>query len=75
MNANYVHLFPQSCLLHIKINIRHWATEEMTFTSSEILTKVYDIANFMMTLPGEYKWEAYAERCMIISMLRDQSHA
>jgi len=42
-------------LLHIKINIRHWVTEEMTFTSSKILTKVYDIANFMMTLPGEYK--------------------
>jgi len=42
-------------LLHIKINIRHCATEEMTFTSSEILTKVYDIANFMMTLPGASK--------------------
>ena len=61
MNENYVHMFPQSCMLHIRVNIGQCATEEMAFTSSEILPKVYDIANFMMTLPGASKRETYAD--------------
>jgi len=44
----------------------------MAFNCIEILPKVYDIANFMMTLPGASKREAYADRYMIISTLHDQ---
>jgi len=62
VKANYVHFFLHSFLLHIKVNIRHCGTEEMAFTSSEILPRVYDIANFMMTLPGASKREAYADK-------------